>query len=246
MILEPTMQGGLIMSSKPVAIVTAASKGIGAACARRLAADNWNLVVLSSSEKIFGLAREIDGVAVQGSVTCREDLEKCIQAAMERWDRIDAVVNNTGHPPKGDLLDLTDKQWLLGLDLVFMNVVRMARLATPLMLRRGRGVFVNISSFGASEPDGAFPVSSCFRAALGAYAKLFSDRYASAGIRMNNVLPGYVETYPVDEKTRAAIATGRPARVEEIAATVAFLLSDGAGYITGRSILVDGGLCRGF
>ncbi len=234
------------MAPTRVAIVTAASKGIGAACARRLAEDGWKLVVFSSSKQIFELARQIDALPVQGSVASQADLETCVNAALEHGGRIDAVVNNTGHPPKGNLLKIADDQWHQGLELVFMNVVRMARLVVPRMLRQGRGAIVNISSFGACEPQEAFPVSSCFRAALGAYAKLFADRYAADGIRMNNVLPGFVETYPVDEQTMASIPMKRPASVNEIAGTVAFLLSGEAGYITGRNILVDGGLCRGF
>ena len=146
--------------------------------------------------------------------------------------------------PKGPLLEISDEQWHAGLDLAVLNVVRMARLVTPIMQAAGGGAIVNISTFAAYEPDPGFPVSASLRAALGSFAKLYADTYAADGIRMNNVLPGFIESYPVEENTVARIPMGRAGTVEEIAKTVAFLLSDGAGYITGQNIKVDGGITR--
>lgn len=163
---------------------------------------------------------------------------------MERYGRIDAVINNTGHPPKGELLDISDENWHAGLDMVLMNVVRMARLVTPIMQKQGSGAFVNISTFAAFEPSLAFPVSSALRAALGSFTKLYADRYAADNIHMNNILPGYIESYAIDEAIRAKIPLGRSGSVEEIADTAVFLLSSRAGYITGQNIRVDGGISR--
>lgn len=167
-----------------------------------------------------------------------------VEETMETYGRIDAVVNNTGHPPKGPLLEIPDNDWHLGLDIVFLNVVRMARLVTPIMLEQGGGVFVNISTFAAFEPSLTFPVSSSLRAALGSFAKMYADQYASQGIRMNNVLPGYIDSYPESEENLREIPMGRYGKVEEIASTVRFLLSEEAGYITGQNIRVDGGITR--
>ena len=125
--------------------------------------------------------------------------------------------------------------------MVFLNVVRMARLVTPIMAAQGGGAFVNISTFAALEPDPTYPVSSCMRAALAGYTKLFADRFAALGIRMNNVLPGMIDNYPADA---AALARIPAARYGEVAKTIAFLLSDDAGYITGQNIRVDGALTR--
>jgi NAD(P)-dependent dehydrogenase (short-subunit alcohol dehydrogenase family) len=232
------------MTSRRVAIVTAASRGMGAACARELSRRGYDLALMARSADVVALAEELGALAVRGSVASPEDLRRLTDAALERFARIDVVVNNTGHAAKGELLDLTDEDWYAGVDLLLLNVVRMARLAAPTMLQQGAGAFVNVSSFAAAAPGLAFPISSAIRAALGAYVKLFAQRYAGSGLRMNNVLPGYIDTHQVDEGARAAIPAGRPGTAEEVARVVAFLASDEASYITGQSLLVDGGLVR--
>ncbi|MFD1512815.1 SDR family oxidoreductase [Halomarina rubra] len=233
------------MSTEQVAIVTAAGRGIGEACARRLAGDGFVPVLLSKSGAAVDVAEDLGGVGFEGSVTDPDDLAALVEAAHERYGRIDAVVNNTGHPATGDLLDIDDAAWHEGLDLVLLNVVRMARLVTPIMREQGGGAFVNVSTFSAYEPSAEFPVSSVLRAGLGGFTKLYADRYAGAGIRMNAVLPGFVDSYEVDEATRERIPMGRPATTDEIAATVAYLLSPAASYLTGQNLRVDGGLTDG-
>jgi NAD(P)-dependent dehydrogenase (short-subunit alcohol dehydrogenase family) len=233
------------MAHRPVAIVTAASRGMGAACARELSRRGYDLALMARTDDVTALAGELGAVAVTGTVTDGQDLRRLVDAALGRYGRLDAVVNNTGHAPKGDLLGLTDDDWRAGFDLLYMNVVRVARLVTPELLARKAGSVVNISAFGAAEPSLKFPVSSAVRAALGAYAKMYSQRYAGSGLRMNNVLPGFIDTYPADEATRAAIPAGRLGSAEEVARVVAFLASDESSYVTGQSLLVDGGLVRG-
>lgn len=230
------------MSASPVAIVTAAGKGIGEACARRLADDGYNPVLLSKSGAAIDVAEDLGGVGFEGSVTDPDDLAALVGAAEDRYGRIDAVVNNTGHPATGPLLDLTDEEWYEGMDLVVLNVVRMARLVAPIMRTGDGGAIVNISTFSAYEPSADFPVSSVLRAGLGSFTKLFADQYADAGIRMNSVLPGFMDTYEVDEETRNEIPLGRPAKTEEVANVVAFLCSSEASYLTGQNIRVDGGI----
>jgi NAD(P)-dependent dehydrogenase (short-subunit alcohol dehydrogenase family) len=229
----------------PVAIVTAASKGMGAAIARELHARGYQLALLARSDNLQEIAGETQALAVQGSVTEPSDLERLVGQTLDRYGRIDAVVNHTGHPPKGDLLAIPDADWHTGLDVVLMNVVRMARLVTPMMEKAGRGAIVNISTFAAFEPDADFPVSASLRAALGSFTKLYADRYAQVGIRMNNILPGFIDSLPEKADRKARIPMGRYGTVDEVAKTTAFLLSDDAGYITGQNILVDGGLVRG-
>ncbi len=227
-----------------VAIITAASKGIGAACARVLKSRGYQLALMSRSDDINAVANDLNAMVCQGSVTNKDDLEKLVKLTIDNYGRIDAVVNNTGHPAKGQLLELKDQDWQQGLDLMLLNVTRIAQLVVPHMEKNGGGSFVNISTYAALEPSPNFPVSSVLRAALASYTKLFASQYAHLGIRMNAILPGFTDSYPVDGATLGQIPMGRPAKVEEIASAVAFLLSEEASYITGQNIKVDGGISR--
>ena len=232
------------MAAERVAIVTAAGGGIGAAVARELAAAGTRLALMSRSAAVEALARELDGLAVRGSVTEAADLERLVTACRERYGRIDAVVNHTGHPPKGPLLEIPDRDWHAGLDMLVLNVVRICRLVTPVMVAQGGGAIVNVSTFAAFEPEPAYPVSASLRAALAGFTKLYADQYAKAGIRMNNVLPGFIDSLPQSEDNRLRVPAQRIGTVQEMAKTIVFLLSDGAGYITGQNLRVDGGLSR--
>lgn len=232
------------MGEPEVAVVTGGGSGIGAECARRLSTAGYEVVLMSKSDNAIEIADELDATGVVGSVTNADDIEKVIETASESHGRIDAVVNSTGHPATGDLLDISDSDWHDGLDLVFLNVVRIAREVTPIMVETGGGSIVNISTFSAYEPSLDFPVSSALRAALGSFAKMYADRYAAEDVRMNNVLPGFVDSYDVDQETVETIPAGRQAETSEIADAVAFLASSDASYITGQNLRVDGGLTR--
>ena len=234
------------MTGAPVALVTAASRGIGAACARVLVRRGYRLALLARSTDVRTIAEELGAAAVEGSVADPAALESLVSTALDAYGRIDAVVNNTGHPAKGDLLAVSDADWRDGVDLVLLPVARLARLVTPIFLEQRGGAIVNVSSLWAVEPSLDAPVSSTLRAALSAYTKLYSDRYAADRIRMNCVLAGFVNTHPVAEKFRQAIPMDRVAPPEEVARVVAFLLSEDAAYITGQSIRSDGGLTRSF
>ena len=227
-----------------VALVTAGGSGMGAAVARRLAADGYAVGVLSSSGKGEALAAELGGLGVTGSNQSSEDLRRLVDGAMERWGRIDALVNSAGHGPRAPVVEISDEDWHRGLEVYFLNVVRAVRLVAPVMRAQKAGAIVNISTAWAFEPSAMFPTSAVFRAGLAAYAKLFADEFAADNVRMNNVLPGWIDSLPATEERRAGVPMGRYGTAEEIAATVAFLLSEGAGYITGQNLRVDGGLMR--
>ena len=233
------------MATGKVAVVTAAGRGMGAAIARELAAQGWSLALLSPSGAAERLAGELGGFGLTGSVTEPGDLERLVDGTMDRHGRIHAVVNNTGPVPKGDLLDHDDDAWHASLDMVLLNVVRMARLVTPVMRAQGGGAIVNVSTFSAFEPSLDYPVSSTLRAGLGSFTKLYAERYAADNVRMNNVLPGFIDSLPHGEDKAAKVPMRRIGSVAEIAKTAAFLLGDGAGYITGQNLRVDGGLTRG-
>jgi NAD(P)-dependent dehydrogenase (short-subunit alcohol dehydrogenase family) len=230
------------MTQVTVAVVTAASRGIGAACARELATRGHKVVLMARSPEVEGLAALLGGKSIRGDVSNAADLERLVATALDSYGRIDVLVNNTGHVAKGDLLSIADVAWEEGLALLLLNVVRLARLVVPVMEQQGGGAIVNISSLWAAQPHLDAPVSSVFRAGLGALTKLFADRYGSVGIRMNCVLPGFVEE--ADPAFVAATPLGRPATPEEVGRVVAFLASSDASYITGQSLRVDGGLTR--
>ena len=217
---------------------------MGAGAARKLAEQGFNLAVLSSSGKGKALAEDLGGIGVTGSNRSNDDLKRLVDQAVERWGRVDVLVNSAGHGPRAAILDLSDEDWHQGLEVYFLNVVRPTRLVTPIMQQQQSGSIINISTFAAFEPDPVFPTSGVFRAGLAAYTKLFSDKYAAENIRMNNVLPGFIDSLPEKEEFRSQIPMERYGKTGEIAETIAFLASDGAGYITGQNIRVDGGITR--
>jgi NAD(P)-dependent dehydrogenase (short-subunit alcohol dehydrogenase family) len=232
------------MAAEKVAIVTAGGSGMGAGAARKLATDGFRVAILSSSGKGEALAKELGGIGVTGSNQSTDDLRRLVDLALHRWGRIDALVNSAGHGPRAPLLDLGDDDWHLGLEVYFLNVVRPTRLVTPVMQGQKSGSIVNISTFAAFEPDPVFPTSGVFRSGLAAFTKLYADRYAPENIRMNNVLPGFIDSLPEKPEFRERIPMGRYGRTDEVSELVAFLASDRAGYITGQNIRIDGGITR--
>lgn len=232
------------MSADKVAIITAGGSGMGAASARRLAADGFKVAILSSSGKGEALAQELGGIGITGSNQSSDDLKRLVDGTLEKWGQVDALVNSAGHGPRAPLLELTDEQWHTGMDVYLMNVIRPTRLVAPIMQKQKSGTIINISTAWAFEPSAMFPTSAVFRAGLASYTKLFADSFAADNVRMNNVLPGWIDSLPATEERRASVPMQRYGKSEEIAATVAFLASDGAGYITGQNIRVDGGMTR--
>ncbi len=230
------------MADKPVALIVGGGSGIGADAARNLAAKGFDVAVMSSSGKGEALGNELGGLGFTGSNLVPADLQAFVDASMQRFGRIDAVVNCTGHGPKGPLMEISDEDWHLGMDYYLLNVIRVARLVLPVMQRQGSGSIVNISTFAVFEPDPDFPTSAVFRAGLASYTKLFSNRYAADGIRMNNVFPGFIDSLPEKEDRVARIPAGRYARVEELSEAISFLATDASSYITGQNLRVDGGL----
>jgi len=248
------------MGQDKVAIVTAAGRGIGAACARELARRGYKLALLSPSERCVQLARELGGIAVRGSVLEEADLARLVAEALDAYGHIDGVINNTGYEDfsvveaskslgfhweaDGHLLDIPDEGWHRQYDLLFMNVVRMARKVTKPMIEHGGGAILNISAPTALEPTQDYPMSSVIRAMLASFTKLYSDAYARHNVRMNSILVGYVGNLEYPEETRHAIPAGRYAPPEEIARACAAFLSEDAAYVTGENIAVDGGVKR--
>ncbi len=232
------------MSENKVAVITAGGSGMGAAAARKLAGVGYDVAILSSSGKGEALGDELGGIGVTGSNQSVNDLQQIVDSAMDKWGRIDVLVNSAGHGPKGPVLELTDDDWHRGLDVYLLNVVRASRLVTPVMQAQGSGVIVNISTYAAFEPEPAFPTSGVFRAGLASFAKLFADKYAADNIRMNNILPGFINSLPEKQAFKERIPLQRYGTTDEISEVVAFLVSAGAGYITGQNIRVDGGITR--
>jgi NAD(P)-dependent dehydrogenase (short-subunit alcohol dehydrogenase family) len=232
------------MDDAPVALVVAGGSGIGADAARLLAEQGWRVGVMSSSGKGEALGEALGGLGHTGSYLDPAALAAFVERAASTFGRIDGVVNGAGHGPKGELLAISDEDWHLGMDYYFLHVVRMARLVTPIMEAAGGGSIVNVSTFAAFEPDPDFPTSAVFRAGLADFAKLYARRYAAVGIRMNNVLPGFIDSLPEKSDRLERIPAGRYGEVRELSQVIAFLLSSGSTYVTGQNLVVDGGLTK--
>jgi NAD(P)-dependent dehydrogenase (short-subunit alcohol dehydrogenase family) len=232
------------MATGKVAVITAGGSGMGAAAAKRLAADGFHVGILSSSGKGEALAGQLGGVGVTGSNQSIQDLQNLVTKVMTQWGRIDVLINSAGHGPRAQILEIPDEDWHRGLDTYLLNVIRPTRLVTAIMQKQCSGVIINISTAWAFEPTASFPTSAVFRAGLASFTKIFADTYAQDNIRMNNVLPGWIDSLPATEERRSSVPLQRYGTSEEIAATIAFLASEGGAYITGQNIRVDGGLTR--
>lgn len=232
------------MAVEKVALITAGGSGMGADAARRLAKDGFKVGVLSSSGKGEALGNELGGFGVTGSNLDVDALSALVEGAIARWDRIDVLVNSAGHGPKGNVLEISDDDWHQGMEVYLMNAIRPTRFVTPLMQEQGGGAIINISTFAAFEPDPLFPTSGIFRAGLAAFTKLYSDKYAEANIRMNNVLPGFIDSLPESDDRKARIPMGRYGNAVEVSSLISWLASEEGGYMTGQNLRIDGGLTR--
>lgn len=232
------------MAVDKVALVTAGGSGMGAAAAKRLAQDGFAVGILSSSGKGEALAAELGGIGVTGSNQSNDDLKRLVDLAMERWGRVDVLVNSAGHGPRAPILDITDEDWHRGMDTYLLNAIRPTRLVTPIMQKQKAGAIINISTAWAFEPSSMFPTSAVFRAGLASFTKIFADTYAADNIRMNNVLPGWIDSLPATDERRQSVPMQRYGTSDEIAGTIAFLASKDAAYITGQNLRVDGGITR--
>ena len=183
-------------------------------------------------------------IAVKANVADAADVQALFDAAEAAFGGVDVLVNSAGHGPRAPILDISDEDWHKGMDTYLLNVIRPTRLVTPYMQRQKGGVIINISTAWAFEPNELFPTSTVFRSGLAAFTKIFADTFAGDNVRINNVLPGWIDSLPATEQRRDSVPLKRYGTSEEIAATIAFLASEGAAYITGQNIKVDGGLTR--
>ena len=229
-------------STAPVAIVTAASKGIGAACARELASRGWKVALLARSDAVRAVAEELGGVCVQGDVTDTKSLDALVGEALAEWGRIDGAVINSGHAKRAPLLEISDGEWMQGFELLFMTTVRLVNRLAPEMTKRGKGSIVTVSTAWAQSPNLRYPVSSPMRAGLGAYVKLAADELGSKGVRVNALLPGFIDSQQHDAALIDDVPLKRVGSAQEFAKAAAWLLSDESSYVTGQSWRVDGGV----
>lgn len=227
-----------------VCVIVGGGKGMGAAVAREMNKRHYRLALMSPSENCEKLANELDGIAVRGKAENTADTQALFDATMEKYGRIDSLLIHVGGPPKGDLLDIADEDWIKANEMVLLPVIRMSKLVTPIMKDQGGGSIVNITTFSAFEPSLTFPTSSVYRVGVSSFTKLYSDRYGSNNIRMNCLLPGFTDSLDLPQKFADMSTFKRLASAEEQAKAAAFLLSDDSTYITGQSIRSDGGVTR--
>ena len=240
-----------------IALVTGGSKGIGFAVARGLAAEGVRVCVSARDETTLQQAVEevrlVGGEAfgVPADVSTLEQIETLFEQTRQRLGDPDIVVVNAGGPPAGRAETTPDDAWASGYDLTLMSAVRLARAAVPHMKEQGWGRIINVTSLSIKQPVANLTLSNAFRAAVTGFAKTLSTEVAASGITVNNVGPGYTATERLEElfenesdKKRLieTIPAKRFATPDEVAAAALFLASEQAAYITGQTLIVDGGV----
>jgi 3-oxoacyl-[acyl-carrier protein] reductase len=252
-----------------VALVAASSRGLGRAVAEELAAEGASLLLCARDAQTLtetaAAIAETSGahvLAVPADVTVIDDIKRLVDAGIERFGRIDILVTNAGGPPAGTFAQLTREQWDEAIRLTLLSAVELARQVVPGMRERRWGRIINITSIAVKQPVDGLLLSNSLRAGLTGFARTLANEVASDGITVNNVLPGYTRTERLQELVEfmaqkqgisvaefrgtweKEIPMGRLGEPRELAATVAFLASERASYITGTSIQVDGGWIR--
>jgi 3-oxoacyl-[acyl-carrier protein] reductase len=242
--------------AKKIALVTGASQGIGFAVAKLLAAEGVRVLLNARNETRLNKAVEAvrlaggEAFGLAGDVSNPKQIETLFEKARLVLGSPEIVVVNAGGPPSGKAATLSDEAWAKGYELTLMASVRLARAALPAMQANGWGRIINITSLSVKQPIANLPLSNAFRAAVTGFAKTLSKEVAAQGITVNNVAPGYTDTERLNElfdteEAKQNFAQTIPAKrlgqVDEIAAAVAFLASQQAAYITGQTLLVDGG-----
>lgn len=230
--------------TEKICVVVGGGKGMGGAIAREMHNRNYKLALMSPSENCEILASELNGIALRGKAENSSDTEALINLTMEHYGRIDSLLIHVGGPPKGDLLEISEEDWVKANEMVLMPVIRLAKLVTPIMQSQGGGSIVNITTFSAFEPSLTFPTSSVYRVGVSSFTKLYSDRYGADNIRMNCLLPGFTDSLDLPQKFADMSVFKRLATSQEQAKAAAFLLTDDSGFITGQSIRADGGVTR--
>ena len=229
---------------KKVAVLVAAGTGMGADSAKILAKNNFKIAIMSSSGRGEKLAKKLGGIGYTGSNLNPQDIKHFIKIVIKKWGRIDVLVNSAGHGPKGEVLKISDEEWIRGLEIYFLNVIRATRIVTPIMKKQKNGSIINISTYATFEPEKSFPTSGVMRAGLSSFTKIYSDEFAKFNIRMNNILPGFIDSLSPKKEFLDRIPVKRQGKVREVSAVVKLLASDEGAYITGQNIRVDGGITR--
>jgi 3-oxoacyl-[acyl-carrier protein] reductase len=239
------------------ALVTGGSKGIGYAIAEGLVAEGARVVLSARDEAVLEAAAQRLGdggaevVAVAGDVSNAKGVHGLVEAALERVGRIDVLVANAGGPPAGLPSHVDDGAWARATELTLMSAVRLARAVLPGMRERGWGRIVNVTSLSVKQPIADLTLSNALRAAVTAFARTLANEVAGEGVTVNSIAPGYTATERLEElfsddyaraRLLASIPAKRFATPQEIAAAAVFLCSQQAAYVTGQTIVVDGGM----